>query len=442
MAALFGTDGVRGVANEDLTPDLVLALGRAAAAASDAAGRDVVVGRDTRVSGPMLESALVAGLASGGANALTAGIVPTAAVAWLTADLGAAAGAVISASHNPVEDNGVKFFGPDGAKASDKLEESIERAMEIASAPRPTGVGVGTCRALEDAVPRYSEHLVTSTGSSLSGLRIVLDCAYGAAFRAAPLAFTKAGADVVSIHDEPDGTRINVDCGATSPAVLARAVVSEKADVGFAFDGDADRVIAVDERGGIVDGDRILAWLAFDMADTGSLDGNVVVSTVMANLGFRRALEGRGLTVVAAPVGDRFVAREMQAHGAVLGGEQSGHVILARHAATGDGILTALKVAEALVTSGRRMSSAGDLFETFPQELVNVRVKSRDGLEGARRIWDEVERTEAALGAEGRVLVRASGTEPLVRVMVEASDAGVARRTAHDLAAVVEAVLG
>lgn len=442
MSRLFGTDGVRGVANDDLTPDLVLMLGRAAAIVAGAHGRDVVVGRDTRVSGPMLEAALVAGLTSGGANAITGGILPTPAVAWLTAQMGAAAGAVISASHNPVDDNGVKFLGPDGAKAPDSLEEEIERAMEAADAHLPTGTGVGTVRALEDATPRYAEHLVSNIEQSLAGIRIVLDCAFGAAYRAAPMSFTKAGAEVVALHDEADGTRINVDCGATSPGALARAVVTESADLGLAFDGDADRVIAVDELGQVVDGDRILAFLAFDMADRDVLDGNLVVATVMANLGFRRALEERGIEVVTAAVGDKFVAREMQARGAPLGGEQSGHVILSRHAATGDGILTGLKVAEALARAGGRASVAFDLFETFPQELVNVRVRGRDGLAGAREVWDEVAAAEARLGRDGRVLVRPSGTEPVVRVMVEASDAAVARRTAHDLAAVVERTLG
>lgn len=441
MGGLFGTDGVRGVANRDLTPDLALALGRAAATAVSAG--DVVIGRDTRVSGPMLEAALTAGLCSAGANVLAAGIMPSPGIAFLTVEEKASAGAVVSASHNPVADNGIKFFSTDGTKLSSEVENEIERLMsDPAARDLPVGDAIGGAEKLGDAADRYVDHLLGTLDTRLTGLRVVLDCAYGAAWQIGPRVFREAGAEVIAINAEPDGTKINVDCGSTSLDGLAARVVAEGADIGLGFDGDADRVLAVDETGSTVDGDRILALCALQLKDAGRLPGDVVVATVMANLGFRRALQTRGIDVVAAPVGDKFVAEAMADRSAAIGGEQSGHVIFSEFATTGDGLLTALQVAQILEASASRCSDLVDLFEPFPQVLINVPVSDRDGLEGAEAVWDEVAAVEQRLGADGRVLLRASGTEALVRVMVEAADATVARACAEHLAASVETHLG
>ena len=442
MPRLFGTDGVRGVANEDLTPDLALALGRAAGRVLAPRGGRVVVGRDTRVSGPMLEAALVAGLCSSGTDVLLTGILPTPGVAFTTVEEKARAGVVISASHNPVADNGIKFFDRDGSKIAAAAEEEIERLLAEPPSDLPTGTAVGTTHVLEDAEDRYVRHLLSSLDERLSGMKVVLDLAHGAAYSAAVRAFREAGADVTSIHADPDGARINVDCGSTDLAALSAKVVEVGADVGFGFDGDADRVLAVDERGSEVDGDRIIAMMAIHLHDRGLLKNDVVVSTVMANLGFRRALQARGVEVLTAPVGDKFVAEAMAGSGAVLGGEQSGHVIFGEHATTGDGILTALQVAEVAVTSDATVAELAHVFEPYPQVLINVRVRSKEALEGADELWAAVHEAEDDLGEEGRVLVRPSGTEPIVRVMVEAADAAQARKTAEGLAAQVERLLG
>jgi phosphoglucosamine mutase len=442
MTGLFGTDGVRGVANRDLTPDLALALGRAAGLVLAPRGGRVVVGRDTRTSGPMLEAALVAGLCSAGAHAAIAGVLPTPGVAWLTVDDGAAAGAVVSASHNPVADNGIKFFSGAGSKISGDEEAAIEALLTEPPADLPVAGEVGGVTSVAGAEARYAAHVAAAVDRSLEGLPVVLDCAHGAACSAGPAAFAAAGADVTAIHDEPDGSRINVDCGSTSLDDLAKEVVSEGAAVGLAFDGDADRVLAVDDTGAAVDGDRIIALAALHLKEAGRLHGDLVVTTVMANLGFRRALEAQGIRVVTVPVGDRHVAEAMREHGAALGGEQSGHVIFSDHATTGDGILTGLKVAEILAGSGRPLSELGGVFEPYPQVLLNVRVASTAGLDGSEPVWERVRAAEAALGDSGRVLLRASGTEPLVRVMVEAEDPATAERTARELAGVVEAHLG
>ena len=442
MGTLFGTDGVRGVANADLTPDLALALGRAAGFVLAPDGGAVVVGRDTRLSGPMLEGALVAGLCSAGVDVLLAGIIPTPGVAFLATNEKARAGAMISASHNPVGDNGIKFFSDEGLKIPGGIEDAIEGQMQVESIQLPTGEGVGAAEPLPSAMDRYVDHLLGSIDSSLEGLRVVLDCAHGAAWHAGPRAFREAGAEVIALHTEPDGARINVACGSTAPEELARRVVAEAADVGFAFDGDADRVVAVDETGAIVDGDRIIAMGAIRMHEAGELSNDLVVATVMTNLGFHLALRERGIEVVAAPVGDRFVAEAMAERGAVLGGEQSGHIIWFKHAATGDGVLTALKVSEMLRDSDKRLSRLSDVFDTYPQVLINVDVARKGQLAAAEDLWAEVHEIEASLGDEGRVLVRASGTEPLVRVMVEASDAETAERTARSLAERVRQELG
>ena len=442
MRRLFGTDGVRGIANQELTPDLALALGRAAGRVLVPDGGEFVIGRDTRVSGPMLEGALVAGLCSAGVRVRLAGVVPSPAVAWLTIDESARAGAVISASHNPVADNGIKFFSDLGTKIAEVDELAIEKAMTEEPPAPPTGTSVGSAEFLADGADRYVAYLVASLDESLRGLKIVLDCAHGAAWDVGPRAFREAGADIVSIHDSPDGSRINVDCGSTSMARLSETVLSEGADLGLAFDGDADRVLAVDERGRPIDGDRIIGMTALRMLEKEELHNDMVVVTVMSNLGFRRALERRGIEVVVAPVGDKYVVEAMTESGAVLGGEQSGHVIFGRHATTGDGVLTGLHVAVARAEEGRPLSEMVDFYKTFPQVLINVETSGKDRLDESEDLWDEIKVAEAALGEDGRVLVRASGTEPLVRVMVEAAEGAVAERVANDLADSVRRHLG
>jgi phosphoglucosamine mutase len=441
MKRLFGTDGVRGVANKDLTPDLALALGRAAGTVIGGRG-SIVVGRDTRISGPMLEAALVAGLCSAGADVLLAGIIPTPAVAFLTIDERARAGAMISASHNPVPDNGIKFFSRDGVKIPGDIEEAIEGAIATPPNDLPVGDGVGRAEELTGGDDRYVAHLLATLDGSLEGLRVVLDCAFGAAYNIGPRAFREAGAEVTVLHAEPDGSRINVDCGSTSLDKVSRTVVEEGADLGIGFDGDADRALAVDERGEVVDGDRIIGMTALQWARDGALKDNLVVATVMSNLGFRRALEEAGIEVITAPVGDKYVAEAMADRGAVLGGEQSGHVIFAEHATTGDGILTGLQMANILSASDEPLSKLAHFYEPFPQVLINVPVRSRDELESTEELWEAVRTVEATLGDDGRVLLRPSGTEPLVRVMVEAADRDTAERSAASLAADVERLLG
>jgi phosphoglucosamine mutase len=435
MRRLFGTDGVRGVANKELTPDLVLALGRAGGRVLLPSGGEMVVGRDTRLSGPMLEGALVAGLASAGISVRTCGVIPSPAIAFLTLDERAGAGAVISASHNPVADNGVKFFSDQGFKLPAELEERIEDAMaDPGGGEPPIGKELGSVSALQGALDRYIEHLTATLDSSLDGVKVVLDCAHGAAYEAAPAAFRAAGAEVVVIHGEPDGARINVDCGSTAPEQAGKTVVAEGAHLGFAFDGDADRVLALDEHGQLIDGDQIIGLLALGLAERGELDTSQVVATVMSNLGFIKAMEANSIDVITAPVGDKHVVEAMNASGAVLGGEQSGHIVFGRHATTGDGILTALQVAQVVAAGSDPLSHIARFFEPYPQVLVNVSVRSKEGLDSAQSLWDEIRSVEDSLGTNGRVLVRASGTEPLVRVMIEASDVEVAHRTAESLA--------
>jgi phosphoglucosamine mutase len=437
MTRFFGTDGIRGVANADLTPDLILAVGRAAGHLLAPNGGRVLIGRDTRLSGPMLEAALVSGLCSAGAEVLTLGILPTPAVAFLTKGSDAVVGAVISASHNPVEDNGIKFFSPEGTKVTKEVEEQIEALLADPPEILPTGTAIGSSHPEPGGVHRYIDHLVHSVDGTLDGIKVVLDCAFGAAWDVAPKAFRAAGAEVIAMNDQPDGSRINVDCGSTSLEGLSQRVAAEGAHLGLAFDGDADRVLACDETGATVDGDQILALCALRLHDAGTLKNDVVVSTVMANLGFKRALAERGIEVIAAPVGDRHVAEAMVESGAVLGGEQSGHIIFAEHSSTGDGTLTGLRIASALAASGGKMSEIAHIFDRVPQVLINVRVKDRDGLEGAEPIWSEVAKAEESLGDEGRILLRASGTEPLIRVMVEALEPGRADEVAKHLASVV-----
>jgi phosphoglucosamine mutase len=449
LGKLFGTDGVRGRANGDLTPELALALGRAAAGAlweaePAHAGRPlVVVGRDPRASGRLLESALVAGICSAGGDALLVGVVPTPAVAFLTRHYRAAAGAVISASHNPMPDNGIKFFGPEGFKLPDALEERIEAALGSVDqeAPRPVAGAVGRVREAGDAVEAYLDHLLEDV-PDLGGLPLVVDCANGAATTVAPEAYRRAGARVAAVAAEPDGENINAGVGSTHPEHVQEAVRRSGAAVGLAHDGDADRLIAVDEHGELVDGDVILAVAALDERERGALPTGTVVTTVMTNLGFRQAMARHGVAVVQTAVGDRYVLEAMRAGGHVLGGEQSGHIIFLDRATTGDGVLTALRLLAIMARTGRPLSELAKVMRRLPQVLVNVRVTDRDALEDSAVIAAAVAAEEAALGGRGRVLVRASGTEPLVRVMVEAEAEAAARAVAERLARVVGDELG
>ena len=453
MGTLFGTDGVRGLANADLTPELALALGRAAvgvllaegsARGSVPARPTVLVGRDPRASGTLLESALVAGILSAGGDVLAAGVVPTPAVAFLTRHFGAAAGAVISASHNAMPDNGIKFFGPEGFKLPDAVEGHIEAALgtDAHGAPRPVGAGVGVLRpAADDAVEAYLAHLLEGI-PDLDGLEVVVDCANGAAAEIAPEAYRRAGAKVTAVAADPDGHNINDGVGSTHPEHVQAALARTGARVGLAHDGDADRLLAVDEHGALVDGDVILAICALDARDRGELPTNTVVTTVMTNLGFRQAMDHHGIGVTQTAVGDRYVLEAMRAGGHSLGGEQSGHLIFLDRATTGDGLLTGLRLLSVVARTGRPLSELATVMRRLPQVLVNVRVADRNALEGATVVWRAVEEEQARLGDRGRVLVRPSGTEALVRVMVEAETQEEATATADRLAAVVAAELG
>jgi phosphoglucosamine mutase len=444
VARLFGTDGIRGIANRELTGELAFGLGRAAVLALARRGSRpaIVVGRDTRASGEFLEAALAAGICSAGGNAVLLGVSTTPSVAFLTADLGAAAGAVISASHNPAEYNGIKFFGANGYKIADEVEDEIEAIVRADREDRPIGRDVGRVVHAGEARERYIRHLESVPAPSLEGMRLVVDCAHGAACTVAPELLRRRGAEVIPIHDAPDGWNINESSGAIAPERMATTVVEVGADAGVAHDGDADRAIFADHLGRLIDGDQVLAACALDMQAHGRLEGEAVVSTVMANLGFRRAMTEAGIRVIETKVGDRYVLEEMLRSGAVLGGEQSGHIIFLDHATTGDGLLTALQFFGLASGSGRTVAELAESMTRCPQVLVNVDVADRDALAGSERIREAVRASEAALGERGRVLVRASGTEPLVRVMVEAPTEAEASRHASAIAEAVSAALG
>ncbi|GCB46747.1 phosphoglucosamine mutase [Streptomyces sp. NL15-2K] len=452
MGRLFGTDGVRGVANADLTAEMALGLSVAAAHVLAEAGTfeghrpTAVVGRDPRASGEFLEAAVVAGLASAGVDVLRVGVLPTPAVAYLTAELGADLGVMLSASHNAMPDNGIKFLARGGHKLDDELEERIEAVYEEhrTGAPwdRPTGAGVGRVRAYEEGFERYVTHLVGVLPNRLDGLKIVLDEAHGAASLVSPEAFSRAGAEVVTIGAEPDGLNINDGCGSTHLGLLKAAVVEHGADFGVAHDGDADRCLAVDHTGEEVDGDQIMAVLALAMRERSALRAETVVATVMSNLGFKLAMEREGLKLVQTAVGDRYVLEEMKEHGYALGGEQSGHVIILDHATTGDGTLTGLLLAARVAESGRSLRELAGVMQRLPQVLINVPDVDRSRVGTSAELAAAVADAEAELGETGRVLLRPSGTEPLVRVMVEAADIDQARSVAGRLADAVKSALG
>jgi phosphoglucosamine mutase len=439
----FGTDGVRGIANVELTPELVVALGRAIARTITAT--TFLIGRDTRRSGPMIQAGVSAGLASEGADVVDVGVLPTPALAWLSAERDVPA-VVISASHNPFGDNGIKVFAAGGAKLSEEIEAAIEDELErildpVAKGPRRLeGHGVGRLTAELDLADSYVEHLCDLVdGRSLEGLRLVVDSANGAASGIAARVYEALGADVIAIGCDPDGTNINDGCGSTSTGTLASAVVEHQADLGLALDGDADRLLAVDGNGNLVNGDELLALFALDLAERGQLAGNTIVVTVMTNLGFRLAMEARNIVVKETAVGDRYVLAALDKDGFSLGGEQSGHIIFRRLSTTGDGLLTGLILADLVARSKVPLAEQLDgLVTRVPQVLVNVRVPNTDLLASADAIWSAVAEEEERLGETGRVLLRPSGTEPLVRVMVEATGEGVAEGIAQRLSTLVE----
>lgn len=437
MGRLFGTDGVRGIANRDLTPELAHRLARAGAAHLASSHRPtILIGRDTRLSGEMLEAAMISGFTSMGADVRAIGVTTTPSVAYLTRMLGADAGVMISASHNPFQDNGIKFFSGEGLKLPDEVEDAIEEQVHADhdELPRPDGTGIGRVRRDEAAVSAYAEHLSRTISGDLSGLKLVVDCANGSASLIAPMLLRHLGAAVTAIHAGPDGQNINVKCGSTHPESLQKAVVENGADAGVAYDGDADRLIAVDERGAIVDGDQVMAICASRMLADGRLPGSTIVATVMSNYGLDAALRPSGIRVVRTAVGDRYVLAEMLRGGYRLGGEQSGHVIFLEHNTTGDGLATSLQLLSTLKESGRELSELAAVMEKFPQVLKNYPAAHKEHLKDNAAIRRVISDVEAQLGEDGRVLVRPSGTERLVRVMVEA------RRPIAELEQLVETI--
>ena len=447
MGRLFGTDGVRGLAGVDVTAELALGLAQSAAfvlgrdARAESRRATAVVARDPRVSGEFIAAAVAAGLASAGVDVLEAGVIPTPAAAYLVADTGADFGVMVSASHNPAPDNGIKFFATGGRKLADEIEDEIAAAMNRPHAGT-TGREVGRIRRFADAEDRYLVHLLgTLEGMRLDGLHVVLDCAHGAAAGISPDVFSDAGAKVTVIGNDPDGFNINDGVGSTHLEPLAAAVVEHGADLGIAHDGDADRCLAVDARGEVIDGDKIMAILALSMSARGRLHQNTLVATVMSNLGLKLAMSNNGIDVVETGVGDRYVLERLNADGFSLGGEQSGHVIMSDYATTGDGILTGLHLAAEIKRTGKTLAELAECMTVYPQVLVNVRGVDRSRASADEVLQQAVSQAELALGGSGRVLLRPSGTEPVVRVMVEASDESQAKQLADDLAAIVKARL-
>jgi len=438
VGELFGTDGVRGIANKDLTPELAFSIGRGGAHVLCQGRGKIVIGRDTRVSGDMLEAALIAGICSTGADAVRLGIIPTPAVAFLTRSMGAAGGVVISASHNPVEDNGIKFFDSRGFKLEDDLESQIEAAVKDDLAiPRPTGLLVGKAYTELRGTEMYVKHAAGTVNCDFSGMRVVVDCGCGAAWDAAPRVLRMLGAEVIAINDEPDGSRINVDCGSTNVNGLMAKVLEHHAHVGIAHDGDADRVIAVDEKGNTVDGDAIMLICGLHLAQKGRLRNNTVVVTVMSNLGLELAFNEAGIKTHRTPVGDKYVLRKMLEENASLGGEQSGHIIFSDYCTTGDGIISACQLLAVMKERGEPLSELTRLMKKLPQTMVNVRVRDKNTAQNSPELARALMDAEKELAGAGRVLVRPSGTEPVIRVMVESPTEKQCEEIADRLAAVV-----
>ena len=448
MGKFFGTDGVRGVANVELTPELAYKLGRAGAYVLTKHTNHtakIIVGMDTRISGDMLESALIAGICSVGAQAVSLGVVPTPAVAHLVRAYNADAGIVISASHNPVQDNGIKFFNSQGFKLRDDIELEIENYMtdRWEELPRPTGDLVGAKTVCEEAVDDYVNFVKTTTDIKLDCIKVAIDCANGATYKAAPVALTELGAEVYAIHREPDGTNINKDCGSTHIESLAKFVVDNSCDLGIAFDGDGDRCLAVDSKGNLVDGDVIMAICGNYMKECGKLKNDTIVATIMSNLGLFIMGNEKGIKIEKTKVGDRYVLEHILENGDCFGGEQSGHIIFFDYNTTGDGIVTAIQLLTTLKKTGKSLDEAKEIMEVLPQALVNARVdnkRKKDYLKN-ETIKSEIEKLEAKFSGDGRVLIRPSGTEPIVRVMIEGRDQQIIQQEAERLAKLIEGLL-
>ncbi|MCR4591302.1 MAG: phosphoglucosamine mutase [Lachnospiraceae bacterium] len=448
MARLFGTDGVRGVANTELTPMLAMQLGAAGAyvlTEEHAYRPTIMVGCDTRVSGDMLANALMAGICSVGANAVYVGVMPTPAIAYLTRKYKVDAGVVISASHNPVEFNGIKFFNGDGYKLSDEMEDRIEAHIRDGNKglPQPTGSRVGKIKYRRDAREEYINHSMRQISTDLHGMKIVVDCAEGAAYFTSVETLRELGADVIAIHNNPDGSNINSNCGSTHMEELCARVVMEHADLGLAFDGDADRLLACDEKGQLVNGDEIMAIIGNYMKDQGTLAGDTIVVTVMTNLGFILMGKERGIKIEQTKVGDRYVLEHMREIGASLGGEQSGHIIFLNENTTGDGLLSALHLLEVVKTTGKKLSELATIMEVLPQALYNAKVPNhkKESYMDYPEVKDAIAELEKKYAGEGRILIRPSGTEPLVRVMIEGKDQKVIDKDAKDLAELIESTV-
>lgn len=445
MGKYFGTDGVRGIANTELTPELVYKLGRAGAyvlTKEKKHAAKIIVGMDTRISGDMLEAALIAGICSVGAHAISLGIVPTPAVAHLVRVYNADAGVVISASHNPVKDNGIKFFNSQGFKLRDELEDEIEDIMinSIDSVPRPIGTEVGTRKVNDEAIFDYVDFLKTTTDVSFDGIKIAIDCANGATYKAAPLVFEALGAEVCAIHREPDGTNINKDCGSTHMKSLIEYVKENNINVGIAFDGDGDRCLAVDENGEVVDGDQIMAIFGNYIKENGKLKNNTIVATVMSNLGLFIMGEKSGINIEKTSVGDRYVLERMLEKDYSLGGEQSGHIIFLEHNTTGDGILTAIQLLSIMKKTNKKLSELKNVMEVMPQVLINAKVDSKKKNDYLKDevIKNAITEVEKKFEGEGRVLIRPSGTEAIVRVMIEGRDKEILKLEAEKLVKLIE----
>lgn len=442
MARLFGTDGVRGIANAELTAEFAFKLGQAGARVlGKHKGGVFIIGKDTRISGDMLEAALAAGICSVGGNVLELGVVPTPVVAYLTKACNAQGGIVISASHNPAEYNGIKFFGPDGFKLSDEKEDEIEAEMK-AKFDLATGGKIGTVSTNHKAIDYYIEHAINAVPDGLDGFNVAIDCGHGAAYKLSPHIFKSLGAQVMAVNTKPNGTNINLGCGSTHIEYVQEIVTTHDVAVGFAHDGDADRVIAVDENGDVVDGDYIMAICAAHMKKKGLLPEEAIVTTVMANLGFDHAMEKQGIDVIKTKVGDRYVLEEMLINNISIGGEQSGHIIFLEHATTGDGIITALQLASVIMETGEKLSDLKKIMRKLPQVLINVKVSNMNGWQDVPSIKSAIEKVESDLGDNGRILVRPSGTEPLIRVMVESDTSESANSMASAVADIIKGELG
>jgi len=443
MTRLFGTDGVRGIANRDLSPELAFKLGEAGARFLAPHGGRIIIGRDTRHSGDMLQSAMVAGIGAAGVDAVLLGVVPTPAVSFLTTELVAAGGAVISASHNPAEYNGIKFFDANGIKLSEEKEDEIENILDSGGYRRPEAAAIGRLSDGSALARKYIDHAVATIDGDLRGMKVAIDCANGANYVVAPAILERLGAELFIFADEPDGDNINRNCGSTDPGRLTELVREVGADVGLAFDGDGDRVIAVDEQSKLVDGDFIMAISAIHLDELGLLRPKAIVTTVMTNLGFRQAMAAKGIKVLETSVGDRYVLQEMLEHGVMVGGEQSGHIIYLKHGSTGDGIITGLQLLAVLRDSGKPLSELRQVMRRLPQALLNVRVEGHDkrSILESPKVMEAIRHSQLQLGESGRLLVRPSGTEPLIRVMAEADTEDAADDVARTIAGVIEGEL-